>query len=142
MTEALDLAILLVEDDDVAAEAVMRGLKRCGVSVPVAWAEDGEAALRVLRGTDPLRHAPRPRVVLLDLNMPRMDGFEFLQQLRADPALCDEVVFVLTTSDADADRVRAYHENVAGYMVKALVGPQFAKLAQLLVSYRLAVRLP
>ncbi|WP_141289365.1 response regulator, partial [Ideonella azotifigens] len=80
--------------------------------------------------------------VLLDLNMPRMDGFEFLQQLRADPALCDEVVFVLTTSDADADRVRAYHENVAGYMVKALVGPQFAKLAQLLVSYRLAVRLP
>jgi CheY-like chemotaxis protein len=142
MTEALDLTILLVEDDDVAAEAVMRGLKRCGINAPLVWADDGEVALRVLRGADPPRHAPRPRVVLLDLNMPRMDGFEFLQQLRADPVLCDEVVFVLTTSDADADRMRAYHENVAGYMVKASVGPQFAKLAQLLVSYRLAVRLP
>ena len=142
MTEAAELTVLLVEDDDVAAEGVMRGLKRSGVTAPVVWAEDGEVALRVLRGTDPLRHAPRPRVVLLDLNMPRMNGFELLQELRADPALSDEVVFVLTTSDADADRTRAYHENVAGYMVKASVGPQFAKLAQLLVSYRLAVRLP
>jgi CheY-like chemotaxis protein len=71
MTESLDLTILLVEDDDVAAEAVMRGLKRCGVTVPVVWAEDGEVALRVLRGADPLRLAPRPRVVMLDLNMPR-----------------------------------------------------------------------
>jgi CheY-like chemotaxis protein len=142
MTEAMNLNILLVEDDDVAAESVMRGLSRCGISAPVVWVQDGEAALRVLRGADPERHAPRPRVVLLDLNMPRMNGFEFLQHARADPALRDEVVFVLTTSDTDADRMRAYHENVAGYMVKAAVGPQFAKLAQLLQSYRLAVRLP
>ena len=142
MTGTSELSIVLVEDDDVAAEAVMRGLKLSGVIAPVVWAEDGEVALRVLRGADPLRHAPRPRVVLLDLNMPRMDGFELLHELRADPTLRDEVVFVLTTSDADADRTRAYHENVAGYMVKASVGPQFAKLAQLLVSYRLAVRLP
>ena len=142
MIEAMNLSILLVEDDDVAAESVMRGLSRNGVSAAVVWAQDGEAALRVLRGTDPERKAPRPRVVLLDLNMPRMNGFEFLQHARADPALCDEVVFVLTTSDTDADRMRAYHENVAGYMVKASVGPQFAKLAQLLQSYRLAVRLP
>ena len=142
MTEALNLTILLVEDDDVAAESVMRGLSRSGVSAPVVWARDGEVALRVLRGADPERQAPRPRVVLLDLNMPAMDGFEFLQHLRADPILRDDVVFVLTTSDTDADRMRAYHENVAGYMVKASVGPQFAKLAQLLQSYRLAVRLP
>ena len=142
MTEALNLNILLVEDDDVAAESVIRGLSRSGVNAPVVWAEDGEVALRVLRGADPERKAPRPRVVLLDLNMPRMNGFEFLQHARADPVLRDEVVFVLTTSDADADRMRAYHENVAGYMVKSAVGPQFTKLAQLLQSYRLAVRLP
>jgi CheY-like chemotaxis protein len=142
MTEALNLNILLVEDDDVAAESVMRGLSRSGVTANVVWAQDGEVALRVLRGQDPERQAPRPRVVLLDLNMPRMNGFEFLQHARADPTLRDEVVFVLTTSDTDADRMRAYHENVAGYMVKASVGPQFAKLAQLLQSYRLAVRLP
>ncbi|MEO8154021.1 MAG: response regulator [Rhizobacter sp.] len=142
MIDTLNLNILLVEDDDVAAESVMRGLIRSGVNAPVVWAQDGEIALQVLRSADPERHAPRPRVVLLDLNMPRMNGFEFLQHARADPVLRDEVVFVLTTSDTDADRTRAYHENVAGYMVKAAVGPQFAKLAQLLQSYRLAVRLP
>jgi CheY-like chemotaxis protein len=142
MTEPFNLTIVLVEDDDVAAEAVMRGLTRHGVTAPVVWAGDGEVALRVLRGEDPKHPAPRPRVVLLDLNMPRMDGFEFLQHVRADEDLCDEVVFVLTTSDADADRTRSYHENVAGYMVKSSVGPQFAKLSQLLQSYHLAVRLP
>jgi len=142
MIETLNLNIVLVEDDDVAAESAMRGLARNGIGAPVVWAQDGEMALRVLRGAEPERHAPRPRVVLLDLNMPRMNGFEFLQHVRADPALHDEVVFVLTTSDTDADRVHAYHEHVAGYMVKDSVGPQFAKLAQLLQSYRLAVRLP
>ena len=136
------LSILLIEDDDVAAESVKRSLAKMGVPFPVVWAEDGGIALDALRGTDPNRRVPRPRVVLLDLNMPRVDGFEFLEQMRADPALHDEVVFVLTTSDADTDRTRAYHENIAGYMVKAAVGPQFALLAQLLVSYHAAVRLP
>lgn len=136
------LTILLVEDDDVAAESVVRSLNRVGCSFPVVWAEDGLVALDVLRGNDARRKAPRPRVVLLDLNMPRMDGFEFLKQLRADPALRDDVVFVLTTSDADTDRSRAYHENIAGYMVKAAVGPQFSRLATLLVDYQSSVRLP
>ena len=74
--------------------------------------------------------------------MPRMNGFEFLTALRADRKLQDEVVFVLTTSDADEDRTHAYHEQIAGYMVKAAVGPQFAKLAGLLLAYRSAVSLP
>jgi len=113
-----------------------------GVPFPVVWAEDGLIALAILRGQDPERHIQRPLVILLDLNMPRMNGFEFLQQLRADPALQDEVVFVLTTSDVDADRTRAYHEQIAGYMVKSAVGPQFFKLAQLLLSYASAVKLP
>ncbi|MDE2369281.1 MAG: response regulator [Burkholderiales bacterium] len=136
------LSILLVEDDDVAAEAVVRSLDKAGLRFPVVWAEDGEQALRVLRGRDPLREAQRPRVILLDLNMPRMDGFEFLQQLRADADLRDDVVFVLTTSDADRDRLRAYREHIAGYMVKAALGPQFARLAQLLTTYHQAVELP
>ena len=142
MTENLALSVLLVEDDDVAAESVVRSLNRVGLALPLVWAQDGEVALQVLRDADPQRRAPRPRVVLLDLNMPRMNGFEFLQHVRADPLLRDEVVFVLTTSDADTDRTRACHENIAGYMVKASVGPQFSKLAQLLQSYRSAVRLP
>lgn len=136
------LTILLVEDDDVAAESVVRSLSRMGCPFPVVWAEDGGVALDALRGRDTTRHVPRPRVTLLDLNMPRVDGFEFLQQRRADPALQDEVVFVLTTSDVDADRRRAYHEQIAGYMVKSAVGPQFAKLAALLLGYQAAVTLP
>lgn len=142
MTTSPNLTVLLVEDDDVAAESVVRSLTRMGCSFPVVWAEDGDVALRALRGEDPARRVPRPRVVLLDLNMPRVDGFEFLQRLRADPSLHDDVVFVLTTSDVDADRTRAYQENIAGYMVKAAVGPQFAKLTQLLISYQTAVCLP
>ena len=136
------LTLLLVEDDDVAAEAVVRSLAKAGLSFPTVWAEDGQQALHALRGNDPARKVPRPRVTLLDLNMPRMNGFEFLQALRADAELCDDVVFVLTTSDADNDRMRAYHEHVAGYMVKAAVGPQFARLAQLLGLYQHAIRLP
>jgi CheY-like chemotaxis protein len=136
------LTVLLIEDDDVAAESVRRSLNKMDVPFPVVWVEDGVAALATLRGQDPAQRIQRPRVILLDLNMPRMNGFEFLQQLRGDPQLRDEVVFVLTTSDADADRTRAYHEQIAGYMVKSAVGPQFSKLAQLLLSYAAAVKLP
>ena len=135
-------AILLIEDDDVAAESVMRSLGRNGVRFPVTWVQDGVEALTVLRGQSAGLRAERPRIVLLDLNMPRMNGFEFLAALRADQGLQSEVVFVLTTSDADEDRTHAYHEQIAGYMVKSAVGPQFAKLAGLLVAYRDAVNLP
>lgn len=142
MSETPPLNVLLVEDDDVAAEAVMRSMQRAGVPCAITWVEDGQAALDVLREKDTQRSAPRPRLILLDLNMPRMNGFEFLEAARADPLLKDEVVFVLTTSAADTDRSRAYNENVAGYMVKSSVGPQFAKLTQLLDGYRRAVQLP
>lgn len=142
MSDPTSLHVLLVEDDDVAAESVMRSLQRAGITCPVTWAEDGQAALDVLRGRIPERRAPRPRLILLDLNMPRMNGFEFLEAVRADPKLKDEVIFVLTTSSADTDRSRAYNENVAGYMVKSAVGPQFAKLTHLLDGYRRAVQLP
>ena len=143
MTELVPaLTILLTEDDDVAAEAVVRSLQKAGLRFPVVWAEDGMQALAALRGEDPARPVPRPRVVLLDLNMPRMNGFEFLQALRADADLRSDVVFVLTTSDADTDRTRAYHEQIAGYMVKSAVGPQFSRLAQLLGLYQHVIRLP
>lgn len=142
MNEPAPLNVLLIEDDDVAAEAVMRSIQRAGIPCPVTWVEDGQAALEVLREQDARRKAPRPRLILLDLNMPRMNGFEFLEAARADPRLKDEVIFVLTTSSADTDRSRAYEENVAGYMVKSAVGPQFAKLTQLLDGYRRAVQLP
>ena len=134
--------ILLVEDDDVAAEAMQRGLKKAQVPFSITVAEDGLVALDILRGKHPERKVSDPLVVLLDLNIPRMNGFEFLQEVRADKALNALVVFVLTTSGSDIDRAKAYHENVAGYMVKDKVGPQFSKLFRLLTEYTSTVILP
>jgi CheY-like chemotaxis protein len=136
------VSVLLVEDDDVDAEAVIRSIRRSQVPIDVVWVEDGLEALDVLRGEHTYQTIERPVIVLLDLNMPRMDGFEFLQALRSDPSLHDLVVFVLSTSAADADRTRAYHQNIAGYLVKSSVGPQFARLARMLLSYQTAVTLP
>ena len=136
------VTVLLVEDDDVDAEAVIRSIRRSQVPVDVVWVEDGVEALEVLRDQHPSERVERPVIVLLDLNMPRMDGFEFLRALRTDPALRDLVVFVLSTSAAESDRTRAYHENIAGYLVKSSVGPQFARLARLLQTYQTAVTLP
>ena len=81
-------------------------------------------------------------IVLLDLNMPRMDGFQFLEELRGDPKLRRTVVFVLSTSARDQDRARAYDEQVAGYMVKSSVGPQFARLAEFMNHYAGTQNLP
>lgn len=134
--------ILLVEDDDVAAEAVIRSLKKSNLEFPILLAEDGLEALHILRNENPAKILKRPFLILLDLNMPRMNGFEFLQEIRADNKLKDSVVFVLTTSDADSDKSRAYHENIAGYMVKSAVGPQFSKLLKLLDSYSDSINLP
>jgi CheY-like chemotaxis protein len=142
VTGAQQMSLLLVEDDDVAAEAVVRGLRKHAVDCPVILAEDGVAALQILRGQHAERRIEKPFLILLDLNMPGMNGFEFLQALRADPGLCDTVVFVLTTSDAAGDRLRAYQGQVAGYMVKSAVGPQFSALARLLTEYRATVQLP
>ena len=142
MTSAPPLNLLLVEDDDVAAEAVVRGLHRHAMHCPVIQAEDGNTALQILRGNHTARRIAKPYLVLLDLNMPRMNGFEFLAALRADPELCDTVVFVLTTSSAETDRARAYKKNIAGYIVKSAIGPQFSGLARFLTEYRWAVQLP
>ncbi len=135
-------SLLVVEDDDVAAEAVARGLNKHALRWPIVLAEDGIVALQVLRGMHPTLRIEKPSLVLLDLNMPRMNGIEFLQELRADPAIRGTVVFILTTSGANADRARAYDEFVAGYLVKSAVGPQFSHLAHFLTEYARAVLPP
>jgi DNA-binding NarL/FixJ family response regulator len=98
--------------------------------------------LQILRGTHPTGAIAKPYVVLLDLNMPRMNGFEFLRELRMDKELRNTVVFVLTTSGSPAERASAYEENIAGYIVKSGVGPQLSGLARFLIEYRSAILLP
>jgi CheY-like chemotaxis protein len=101
-------------------------------------ARDGQAALEALRDGS----VRRPFLVLLDLNLPRMNGLEFLHALRADPELTDSVVFVLTTSRRDEDQTVAYRNHVAGYMVKSEVGESSKNLAALLTAYLRLVELP
>jgi len=128
MTEQA-LSVLVVDDDDITAELVERALRRVEGAFEVISAPDGVSALAMMRGRP--GGVERPYVVLLDLNMPRMNGFEFLDVLRSDPGLRDSVVFILSTSAADGDLRRAYERYVAGYMVKSRVGPQFAQVSRL-----------
>jgi CheY-like chemotaxis protein len=135
------LSLLIVDDDDVAAEAVVRGLRKQSLDCPMVVAEDGQAALEILRGEHE-RSIAKPFVVFLDLNMPRMNGIEFLHELRADAALRATIVFILTTSGADSDRTRAYDAQIAGYLIKSGLGPQCSGLARFLTEYRSSVLFP
>jgi len=123
--------ILLVEDDDIDALTVQRTLKALAAPNPLDRATDGEDALAWLR--DPSR--PRPGLILLDLNMPRMNGIEFVAEIKRDPLLCLIPVVVLTTSAEEGDRMAAFSQSVAGYMVKPVDYPQFVKVMSLIREY-------
>ena len=111
--------ILIVEDDDIDFEAVTRALKSLKVANPTVRARDGVEALDLLRGEKNQDKISAPFIILLDLNMPKMTGIEFLDIIREDDSLKSSIVFVLTTSDDDRDIVASYRRNVEGYIVKA-----------------------
>ncbi|MEM9988340.1 MAG: response regulator [Pseudomonadota bacterium] len=110
--------LLLVEDDSADVMGIERALKSLKVSNPLTIANDGLEALDHLRGENGKEKLQAPYIILLDLNMPRMNGIEFLQEIRKDDELKTAVVFVLTTSSSDEDKVKAYEQNIAGYIVK------------------------
>jgi CheY-like chemotaxis protein len=140
MTEDL-VQVLLVEDNDIDREAVRRAFRQHQVGHPIVEARDGVEALQILRGQGRPRLA-RPFMVLLDLNLPRMNGIEFLTELRGDDELQDSVVFVLTTSDREEDLADSYARQVAGYILKSSVGQGYHHLVNLLDSYWRVVELP
>lgn len=134
-----EVTILLVDDDDVDAMGVIRALKKLRISNPVVRARDGVEALELLRHPTAIE---RPYIVLLDINMPRMNGLEMLAQLRRDPVLVRAVVFVLTTSAEEEDKLGAYEKNVAGYIVKNHIDDGFLRAMALLDHYWRIVELP
>ena len=109
---------LVVDDNELDVEKIMRGFSRINVSNQVVCAGNGYEAFDVLRGANGREKISTPFVILLDVNMPRMNGFEFLKELRADEALAHVPVFILTTSDTQEDVDTAYGFNVCGYIVK------------------------
>jgi len=133
------LNILLVEDDEVDVMNVRRAFEKAHVSNPLYVAGNGLEALDMLRGTT---IPPERRLVLLDLNMPKMNGIEFLEALRADPALSSTPVVVLTTSNDDQDKIDAYNFNVAGYLLKPVTFSNFCERMATLDKYWTLVEMP
>jgi CheY-like chemotaxis protein len=142
VTNTQPLNIFLVEDDDGDAKAVIRAFEKAKVANPIVRAHDGKEALEALRGENGHSKPPSPYILLLDLNMPRMDGIQFLQEIRQDPELKKSVVFILTTSKSDRDKAEAYNLNVAGYIVKETAGQDFLKLINMIDNYWRLVELP
>jgi CheY-like chemotaxis protein len=138
-----ELNILLVEDDEVDVMNVQRALKKNNITSPLYRAANGIEALTMLRSnqvltTDPLRRL----LILLDLNMPKMGGLEFLKELRADPTLRHLPVVILSTSKQDDDLATAYEYNVAGYILKPVTFSNFVETINVLNRYWLLSELP
>jgi CheY-like chemotaxis protein len=125
------LNILLVDDDEVDVMTVKRAFSRANITNKLYVATDGIEALSLLR-----------RLMLLDLNMPRMSGIEVLREVRADPALHSLTVVVLTTSNEDRDRVDAFQLNVAGYLLKPVTFHAFAEVMSTLNKYWTLMEMP
>ena len=130
--------ILLVEDDRVDVMTVKRALGDLRVTNPLICSVDGEEALEYLRD----ENNGKPCVILLDLSMPKMDGFEFLKIIKADEVLRKIPVVVLTTSSDEQDIVESFDLSVAGYMVKSGDYEEFVETIRAIDLYWSLSKLP
>ncbi len=130
--------ILLLEDDEVDVMTVKRALDELKVRNELVVASNGEDGLAILRDTA----RPRPGIILLDLNMPRMDGLEFLRTLRREKEAVGVPVVVLTTSRQDCDVIEGFNLNVAGYMVKPIDYNKFVGVLKTIDLYWSTSELP
>ena len=135
LTMANLINILLVEDDEVDIMNVQRAFKKNNITNPLHIARNGLEALAILKGEADEQVIPTPRIVLLDINMPRMGGIEFLNELRKIPELRSTSVFVMTTSNEESDKIAAYDLNVAGYILKPLSFEGFSSAVAILNHY-------
>jgi CheY-like chemotaxis protein len=143
MTTTEQLNILLVEDDEVDVMNVQRALKKNAATATLHRAANGIEALAMLRTNSQLTTENNGRLlILLDLNMPKMGGLEFLQELRADPALYKLPVVILTTSMQDSDLATAYQYNVAGYIIKPITFSSFVEKIDVLNRYWSISKMP
>lgn len=126
--------ILLIEDDEVDVMNVKRAFKKNNVTNPLYVCNNGLEAFDFLRSNK--EHlANLPKIVLLDLNMPKMGGIEFLREIRKDYHFKNLSVFVMTTSNEDKDKVDAYNLNVAGYILKPSSMERFVEAVSTLNNY-------
>ncbi len=132
------IPILLAEDDKVDAMTVKRALRDLKVTNPLIIVENGEEALEYLR--DP--NKAKPGIILLDLNMPKMNGIEFLEIAKKDDKIKRIPVVVLTTSKEDQDKIESFNLGVAGYMIKPVDYLQFVEIIKTIHLYWTLSELP
>ncbi|SEM82039.1 Response regulator receiver domain-containing protein [Nitrosospira multiformis] len=123
--------ILLVEDDQVDKMTVVRALKEIHVTNPLVHRENGEEAVHYLQ--DPV--SEKPCIILLDLNMPIMNGTEFLKAVKNDDKLKRIPIVVLTTSEEQQDKINSFDLGVAGYMAKPVDYRQFVEVMRSIDAY-------
>ena len=129
------LSFLLVEDNDDHAQLVEHALRRSRIGQVTRRVADGAEALAFLRGEGPFVGRTRPDMVLLDLNLPKIDGLEVLRQIKADSTLRAIPVVMMTSSDAETDRSLAYDSYVNSYVLKPAEMGQFRRLLDDLTEY-------
>ncbi len=129
------LHILLVEDDEIDIMNVQKAFVHNKILNPLLIAKNGVEALELLRDQVPGGVRQNPGIILLDINMPKMGGIEFLKNLRADEKLKSISVFVMTTSSEEQDKIAAYDLNVAGYILKPLSFESFVNVTSVLNKY-------
>lgn len=136
------VSILLVEDDKIDQKALQRSFKKLRISNPLVIANDGVEAWDILTSAEDSVELKRPFMIILDINMPRMNGIELLRKIRAHETLKDAIVFVLTTSNDEKDKFEAFNCNVAGYMLKTDMDNSFLEAVTLVDNYWRVVEFP
>jgi two-component system, chemotaxis family, response regulator Rcp1 len=143
VVESKPIEILLVEDNAGDARLLLEAIEDVKMQNRLTWLRDGVEALEFLRRGAKYQKAPRPDLILLDLNLPRKDGREVLEEIKADPKLRSIPVVILTTSQADEDIFRAYHLNANCYITKPVNLEQFLKVVKSIKEFWLTiVKLP
>ncbi len=136
MPTSREVNILVVEDDEIDVKTLLRAFKKLKIANPVTVAKDG------IEGWEAIQDLPRPYLLILDINMPRMNGIELLEKIRASEKFQDSIVFILTTSTDDEDKFEAYNLNVAGYMLKSDMGASFIRAIEMVERYWKVVEFP
>ncbi|XDA96456.1 response regulator [Sulfitobacter sp. LCG007] len=141
--ETRDVTFLLVDDDEINIRAITRTIKKLRILNRTICARDGIEAIDILLSEVEANDGRLPPIiVLLDLNMPRMGGIEFLETVRADSRLSKVVVIVFSSSDVPADIQSAYKQHVAGYIVKESPSESFTRALEMLGCYSRIIELP
>jgi two-component system, chemotaxis family, response regulator Rcp1 len=138
-TSPTSIEILLVEDSESDAKLTIRSLQNSKLTNQIHWVEDGESAMAFLQQQGEYAGMRRPDLILLDLNLPGMNGREVLQAVKTTPQLQDIPIVILTTSDHQSDINFAYQMNANCYITKPVNIEQFIQIIQLISTFWLTV---